>query len=143
MVPDLTPEQILAEASKPDTSFMRVKELYAMVNDTCPGVVMVINGAESQLLPVLKRIGDERLTAEQEAARKRAAAELPAVTKDLGDWALAIEEIAKRSDRERAEQTVKDALESGVIDEVKAKAIERAIAVKIASLPADAGKVAA
>lgn len=65
LVPDLTPEQVRDEALKPVTDFKRIKELYAYTNDNFPGVTLISEtGDEELLLHILKRAGDERLIAD-------------------------------------------------------------------------------
>lgn len=144
LVPDMTPEQVLAEAKDPETTFARIHELWILTNQAFGGVTFTEGETEERLLDILTRLGNARRAAEKQgqaqqpkAARAAAkpAALSPAEVEALGGWAVMLDEITRPEDEEDANARVDAAFEAGELDQVKAAAIKKAIKVKVASLP--------
>jgi hypothetical protein len=94
-----TPEQILAEARKPETTFARVKELHALArNLRYDGMILPgERGQDELLLGQLFRIGNAKLEAERRAAAQRAAQVREQALKALGPddaWVEPIDSLA-------------------------------------------------
>ena len=159
---DLTPEEVLAEAQKPDTTFARIRELYRHTDKAFPGVTLFANSnTEERLLVVLKRIGDERQAAEQarrpepqpasgphareahialggspaSAPPAGPADDAPAARKDMTAWAVALlDGIKSAVDGERADAEVDQERDAGRLSEDTAAGLHRAIAAKVADV---------
>jgi hypothetical protein len=83
---ELTPEQVRDEALKPETTFGRIRELYALADRSFPAVE--VDG--EPLLPALKRIGDERRAAASQQ-RDTAPAEVAHAPRDVSEPEVADE----------------------------------------------------
>ena len=134
LVPDMTPEQVLAEAKDPETTFARIRELWILTNQAFGGVTFTEGEAEERLLDILTRLGNERRAAEEQeraqqpkAARAAAkpAALAPAEVEALGEWALMLDEITRPEDEEARSPGWTRRVESGDLDQVTGAAVRR------------------
>ena len=92
---ETTPEQILDEARRPETTFARIKELRELVFDLrYDELVMPNERRQDELLTAqLVRIGHDKKRAEQEQAEERAAAKDPGTVKAEALRALAANDM--------------------------------------------------
>jgi hypothetical protein len=148
---ELTPEQILEEARRPDTTFARIKELHAeMGNLRYDGVILANErGQEEQLLDQIVRIGKAKLQAEQRAAEERASQAREQALAALGpddSWLMPISNLATLADEEALRAEFMDAFGSKPDDDPRKKALLALLNLKRADLSraaAPAGKAAA